>query len=84
MKCLSELPLCKRVSHILGSQVQADYKLSLSLYADENAETPECTQVCSGSAKHALATVLAFVGVIATACALMRGVCCLISKLCRS
>ena len=81
MMCLSNLPLCKKLTQMLRSQIETDYKLSLSLYTDETAETPECAQTCEGRSRHSLATLLSFIGVIAAACALMRGVCALIAKL---
>lgn len=84
MNCLSQNTLSQSISQAMRTQLKADYNLSLSTYDDENAETPTCVHNYTGSMKHPVATLLAFVGIAVTFCAVLHGLCCLISKLCES
>ena len=79
MKELSETTLCRKLSAFCGSlchySVGHRCDLTLSLYADEETETPECTHRFQGSSRHNLFVLIGLVGGVT----LMIG---LVAKLC--
>lgn len=84
MKNFTDSSMGQRLCRFFGAQLKTDYRLSLSLYPDENAEAPSCTHQCEGSSKHALTTLLAWMALIALACTIVRGICGLLTKLFRA
>ncbi len=85
MKKISECKMCRALSQWCASlfkySVQKDYTMSLALYADENAEIPECSHEFKGSSRHNLFRILAVFGILCLAFSLIRGLCSLFSEL---
>lgn len=81
MKMLNDTPMGQRLCRLLGAQIKADYRLSLSLYPEKNATDPTCTHRCEGSSRHAIAALLGCLALITLACTVLRGICALLSKL---
>ena len=57
--------------------------MSLSLYADKDSETPECTHRMSANARHNLLKLMALIGTVAAGFALLGAFCSCISGNCR-
>lgn len=84
MKRLTDSRVGQFLCRLFGAQIKTDYQLSMSLYPEKDAVDPTCTHNCTGSSKHALSTVLAWMVLIILACAIVRGICGLLSKLFRT
>ncbi|MGM9684381.1 MAG: hypothetical protein ACI3XQ_12360 [Eubacteriales bacterium] len=64
---------CKALSEL---QLEKDYDITLSLYPDENTESPSCSHHFKGSSKHGLVKAILTVGAIGM---IMSSVCALCS-----
>ena len=84
MKPLSETSVCRKLSAFCGTlghySVGHDCQLTLSLYADEAAHTPECSHHLKGSGRHNLIRLIALVGGVTLMLALIKTLCCLCKK----
>ena len=49
--------------------------MSLSLYADKDSETPECTHRMSANARHNLLKLIALIGTVALGFAVIGAIC---------
>ncbi len=85
MKQLSQLPLCRKMTAIGGKlcryHLGHECDLTLSLYADDSAQTPECSHRITGSGRHNLLAVVGLFGSVALLITLFgcvkRLLCCL-------
>ena len=56
-------------------EIEKKYDLSLSLYADSEVETPECSHTFQGSSRHKLWKLMGLYAAVAIAIALTGAVC---------
>lgn len=61
--------------------LRKDYDLTIGLYADDETETPEASHRFHGSSRHSLLKLLGLIGLVFVSIALIRGLCCRLSKL---
>ncbi len=71
--------LCCRMGDFLKGitccEIEKKYDLSLSLYADGEAQVPECSHTLQGSSRHKLWKLLGICAAVVITVALLRTVC---------
>lgn len=68
--CITDL-----LSSVAKYEVGHKCDMSLSLYADKDSETPECTHRMSANARHNLLKLMALIGTVAAGFALLGAIC---------
>ncbi|MBQ9086707.1 MAG: hypothetical protein IJY47_05930 [Clostridia bacterium] len=85
MKALSDCKLCRALTEkgkkLAQLQLRGKYQMELGLYGDENTQSPSCSHTCDGSLAHPLWEIVAVLGAVALAMALLHAVCGLFSRL---
>ena len=77
---LSENPLVKNLTSLAHSQVKTDCSLSVSLYANEQAATADCTHTWQGGGRRSLLQWLVLIALVTVFCTAVRCLCRLCSR----
>lgn len=85
MKELSETTLCRKLSAFCGSichySIGHKCDLTLSLYADEATETPECSHHFQGSSRHNVFVLVGLIGGVILMIGLIKKLFCCCEKM---
>ena len=84
MKKLSDTAFCRTFSEkcrsLFDCQVRHKYDMSLWIYSDEQADSPECTHRWTGDSRHHIWKIVAILGCIFLFFGLIRALCRLLRK----